>query len=145
MGNFLVTHRFDGVGNGSTVAVLVRVNAAKELVFGVDLECSGIWDVTFYEGPTLNAPGTALQAVDTDRAAAGSPDSLFYHTPNVAIDGTLIGDLTAGDKAVSKVGERESGPFVLAAGTDYVLYAINRSGAAMDIGFRIKCTENPSR
>lgn len=141
MGEYLVTHRFDNIADNATTAMLVKVDADKELVFGISFDAPGTWDVTIYEGPTLNDVGTLLSAIDTDRQAASSPDSLFYHTPNVAINGTLILDGTAGVVEPVPSIPRGSGPFILKADEDYVIYAINRSGVAADIGYRIACTE----
>ena len=147
MSDFLVTHRFDAVANGAAASVLVRVGANNELVLGIDLEASGIWDVLFvsYEDSVIGAVGTALVAVDMDRAKAAAATSLFYHTPTIIGPGTEVCEMAAGDVAVTRVGERRPGPFILEAEGNYVLFATNRSGAAMDIGFVIACSEVPTR
>ena len=98
---------------------------------------AGDVDFVAYEGPTVSAAGTQLDAVNVNRASSNTPDLGLYAEPTVTDNGTLIFTLwapTSGDgKKLNGVeGVGQGTEWILNQSTDYLIVLTNNNAVEID-------------
>ena len=133
---FHISHTIAALANTASHEILVKVPASTypHLHKHVTYVGAGDVDLDIFEGTTVSADGTAITSHITNRNSSNTPGTLFYHTPTVTDDGTLIHDQwvpptssgTGGshDGADASTGEE----WLLAPSTNYLIRITNNSG-----------------
>ena len=138
---FHTTHKFTGVADAASVEILIKVGVDELHMnrFAVSVG-SGDIDIFLFEGTTVSGDGTSLGEVCTNREAAATAITTFFHTPTVTGDGTQIAQhwipptgTGIGNSLTGVAGAENGEEWELDASTNYLHRITNNSGSTIDI------------
>lgn len=132
---FVATHSILTLDSGGLTDMLIRVPDSSHVTALIQAEISDYMNSTIYEAPTVARVGTKVVPRNMNRAYSDDTDVLFFYTPTITSEGTLLYD----EFSLAWLGYFNEGTGVwdLKKGTDYLLRANNLSDDAGYLKWRI--------
>ena len=143
-----LNHTVD-LGNAGTRDILVIIPdpaiAVKRYHFQIEIDAESEADYKLYEGATVSANGTALNARNRNRMdpAVAENEVLYFHTPAVTGTGTLLADLHWGSGKGVGGSQRSSDEWVLKNNTKYLIRIKNETTTNNYISLRVNYYVHP--
>lgn len=148
---FVGGYVFSAVAAAGTVQARITLPAGvKNHLVDARVAAGGLCTVTSYKDTTYSAAGTAVALSNRNLSSSNAAVALAYQAPTVNVLGSLLNtellEGGAGGGANPVLPGAEAGDnfgFVLGAGNDLLLQAVNNSGAAIDIGVIFTAAQMP--
>lgn len=125
------------LADDGAVALLVQVDDSQPAHMRLGVATGGDAEIEIYEGPTISASGTGIQAVNRNRISSNTPSTLISHTPTISVDGISLSHLllAGGTGFLSTPGGqgRTFEEWVLQPGENYLVRVTNRAGTAQPV------------
>ena len=133
------------LADDAPVEILIRVVASRFAHVALRAGAGGDAEVAFFEGPTSSADGSAVGALNRNRASSIVATTLVFEGPTLSADGTpLASGFVPGGTGGNSIGGSVDtfGEWVLDA-NDYLVRLTNRAGTAQPAALSLIWYEPP--